>query len=240
MRSYKDAQAYAENQRLHGHRVWFNRCQKFVRFCVGAAAWGGSARIAANKVPQSERHYNFPPPAGAIIFYGSSTKGNGHVAYASSKYGYVYSNDVRRKGAIDLVPWNVFSSIWGMAPRFWTTWTPSGRAQLAPKPQLPAPVPHTAIPTISLGRVQKASAKDPKASQGHKTYPNEVLIVERALQKAGFLSAKYVDGSFGTLTVQAYAAWQRHLGYSGKDANGIPGVKSLTALGQKYGFKVSR
>lgn len=240
MKTYAQAQAYAEHQRVSGNPIWFNLCQKFVRSCVGAAAWGTSARAAANSVPLKERHYTTPPPAGAQVFYGSSTHGNGHVALAASKYGYVYSNDIKRRARVDLVPWNVFSSAWGYPFRFWTTWTPSGRVQLAPTPQLPALIPNTVIPTISLRRVQAAAAADPKASQGHKTYPNEVILVERALQKAGYLAAKYIDGSFGTLTIKAYSGWQRHLGYSGKDANGIPGATSLTALGKKYGFRVSR
>jgi hypothetical protein len=44
------------------------------------------------------------------------------------------------------------------------------------------------------------------------------------------------DGSFGSTTVAAYAKWQRHLGYTGTDANGIPGSRSLTRLGEKTGL----
>lgn len=242
MRTYKQAQAWAEYQRAHSTGGWHNQCQRFARSCVDAAAWGKSARIAANAIPVKERHYNFPAPPGALIYYGSSTSGNGHVTFVSSKYGYVYSNDIKRDGRIDLVPWNVFTSAWGMAARFWTTWTPSGRIQTAPlnpPGQNPAPLPpHTVIPTISLARVQKACKVDPGAAQGHKTYPTEVLIVEKALNRAGYLSSKYVDGSFGTKTKEAYSKWQRHLGYTGNDANGVPGIKSLTALGKKYGFRV--
>ncbi|MGW3686524.1 hypothetical protein [Streptomyces sp. NPDC005125] len=37
----------------------------------------------------------------------------------------------------------------------------------------------------------------------------------------------------------AYAAWQRHLGFRGSSADGIPGTASLTALGVKHGFAVT-
>ncbi|MET9023899.1 hypothetical protein ABZV93_28385 [Actinopolymorpha sp. NPDC004070] len=46
------------------------------------------------------------------------------------------------------------------------------------------------------------------------------------------------DGSFGSTTVQAYRKWQLRCGYSGKDADSIPGKDSLTRLGKKYGFTV--
>lgn len=58
-----------------------------------------------------------------------------------------------------------------------------------------------------------------------------VLLVERALSARGLLSASYVDGHFGTATRSAYAAYQRSLGYSGLDANGLPGRTSLASLG---------
>jgi hypothetical protein len=47
-----------------------------------------------------------------------------------------------------------------------------------------------------------------------------------------------VDGSFGSLTVNAYARWQKRLGYSGTAADGIPGMTSLKKLGAKHGFDV--
>jgi hypothetical protein len=37
---------------------------------------------------------------------------------------------------------------------------------------------------------------------------------------------------------QGYARWQRRLGYSGNDANGIAGLVSLRKLGRKHGFAV--
>ena len=104
-------------------------------------------------------------------------------------------------------------------------------------PAAPAPNP-TTKPTVSLEHVVAAARKDPAAPQGHTTYRAEVLVVERALQAEGLLAAQYVDGSFGTLTVNAYARWQRRLNYSGSAADGVPGRASLEALGKKHGFAV--
>ncbi|MEU8255702.1 peptidoglycan-binding protein [Micromonospora inaquosa] len=61
---------------------------------------------------------------------------------------------------------------------------------------------------------------------------SSVLAVEQALQAQGLLNAQWVDGYFGTVTISAYAAYQRSLGYTGLAANGLPGTTSLTKLGQ--------
>jgi peptidoglycan hydrolase-like protein with peptidoglycan-binding domain len=92
---------------------------------------------------------------------------------------------------------------------------------------------------VSLKHVVYAASHDPAAAQGHTTYRAEVLLVERALHTEGLLATQYVDGSFGTLTLAAYKAWQRHLGYTGSAADGIPGRTSLTKLGAKHGFTVT-
>lgn len=93
-------------------------------------------------------------------------------------------------------------------------------------------------PKVKLARVQKAARTDPDAPAGTFTARRQVRRVERALRREGLLDRRYVDGHYGTATVAAYAAWQRKLGYSGADADGIPGAASLKALGRKHGFRV--
>lgn len=94
-------------------------------------------------------------------------------------------------------------------------------------------------PHVSLSHLVAAARTDPKAKQGHTTHPTDVRIVEAALKAEGYLPSKYAgDGSFGSKTVLAYAAYQRHLGYVGAAADGIPGKTSLTKLGARHGFTV--
>ncbi|MGW3569083.1 N-acetylmuramoyl-L-alanine amidase [Streptomyces sp. NPDC000941] len=93
-------------------------------------------------------------------------------------------------------------------------------------------------PTVSLAEVIAAARKDPNASQGHTTHKTAVALVERALSAEGLLAAKWADGSFGTKTITAYETWQKRCGYTGRDADGIPGRDSLTALGKRHGFTV--
>ncbi|MFI9244136.1 endolysin [Streptomyces sp. NPDC053086] len=104
----------------------------------------------------------------------------------------------------------------------------------------PTPSKPATKPKASLAHVVYAARHDPAAAQGHTTYKNEVLLVEKALHAEGLLASQYVDGSYGTKTITAYAAWQKKLGYTGTDADGIPGTTSLTRLGDKHGWTVTK
>ncbi|HEY7596079.1 MAG TPA: peptidoglycan-binding protein [Actinophytocola sp.] len=87
--------------------------------------------------------------------------------------------------------------------------------------------------TVNMEAVVKAAQIDPRRPGTALTPGAEdsVLLVEKALAAKKLLAAKYVDGHFGTRTVDAYAAYQRKLGYTGLDASGLPGRTSLQKLG---------
>jgi hypothetical protein len=106
-----------------------------------------------------------------------------------------------------------------------------------PMPDLFAHAP--AKPKVSLAHVVYAAKHDPAAAQGHTSHKDEVLLVEKALKAEGLLASGYVDGSFGSLTVSAYKAWQKRLGYTGSAADGIPGKTSLSKLAARHGFTVT-
>lgn len=59
-------------------------------------------------------------------------------------------------------------------------------------------------------------------------------VVQVALNR--FRPGVVVDGLYGPQTTAAYAAWQRHLGFTGRDADGLPGWTSMTRLAAAYGF----
>lgn len=94
-----------------------------------------------------------------------------------------------------------------------------------------------AKPKVDLSRLRTAARHNPPQNGAPVTYSG-VKTVEAALVKGGYLSKRYADGHYGTTTVDAYARWQHKLGYRGRDADGIPGMASLKALGKKYGFTV--
>jgi hypothetical protein len=114
----------------------------------------------------------------------------------------------------------------------------------APKTSAPAPAkPSTgttpkppAKPTVSVAHLNSARAKDIPAATGHVTYPAEVKVVEAALKAEGLLTSRYVDGSWGTLTQDAYDAFRRKVGYKGDAAKGAVGLESLTKLAARHGF----
>ncbi|MFI6279963.1 peptidoglycan-binding protein [Streptomyces sp. NPDC050988] len=93
-------------------------------------------------------------------------------------------------------------------------------------------------PVVDLSNVIAAARRDPGLPQGGKTHKADVLVVEKALVAEGLLPAQWADGSFGSRTVEAYASLQRRYGFSGADANGIPGQTTLKKLGKEHGFTV--
>ncbi|MEV0616665.1 peptidoglycan-binding protein [Nonomuraea sp. NPDC050404] len=98
----------------------------------------------------------------------------------------------------------------------------------------------TALPSANMEAVVKAAQIDPRRPDDTLTPGAKagVLLVERALRDRRLLDAKWVDGYFGTTTVAAYAKYQKSLGLTGSDANGLPGRTSLTKLGAGR-FKVT-
>lgn len=113
------------------------------------------------------------------------------------------------------------------------------KVQLAKNPGDVIVTPTPSKPKVDLSLVASAARTDPGAKQGHVTYMTGTNLVEDALVKEGFLSKTYAhDGSFGSTTVAAYKKWQLKLGYTGSDADGIPGMTSLKKLGAKHGFDV--
>ncbi|WP_181786637.1 N-acetylmuramoyl-L-alanine amidase [Streptomyces phytophilus] len=105
----------------------------------------------------------------------------------------------------------------------------------------PAKLPKPKLPTVDLSQLRRAARTDPPRSGTPVSYAG-AKTVEAALVDAGLLAKKRLDGHFGSDSVAAYAVWQRSPaggGYSGVDADGIPGRASLQRLGKKYGFKVA-
>lgn len=88
-----------------------------------------------------------------------------------------------------------------------------------------------ALPQVDMARVVVAAQVEPKCGQTAGLRDNAST---RRVQSA--LSAKRIstvaDGWYGNGTTSSYATWQRRLGFRGIDANGLPGVTSLTRLGQ--------
>ena len=102
-----------------------------------------------------------------------------------------------------------------------------------------------AVPGLSVGRVREIVAHDsnPNTSTGQGLDKEVGMVLESALRRAldqlGLPNRNTDDGSLGTLFLESYSRWQGHLGYSGNDADGVPGRESLTKLAEFTGaFRV--
>lgn len=90
-------------------------------------------------------------------------------------------------------------------------------------------------PWISLIQVQWAathSSSDENRQTGD-TSKDDVARVQDALVKLKFLTKITERGVFNPQDKTAYQNFQKSLGYTGGDADGIPGTTSLVALGNK-------
>jgi hypothetical protein len=98
------------------------------------------------------------------------------------------------------------------------------------------PAAHRAVSVTHMVAAMKADTAGP---QGHVTHKAEALLLENALCAEGLLAKKWADGSLGSKSRDAYKAWQRSKAggsYTGAAADGYPGIKSLTRLGNRHGF----
>ena len=107
-----------------------------------------------------------------------------------------------------------------------------------PKPEKPAAKPKPPVKPRPAAKPKKPVVRLNSIKPDRKN--KQVLVVQEALKKE-FPSFDYSSGPglFGPRTKAAYAKWQKKLGYTGKDVDGIPGLTSLRKLGAKHGFTVN-
>ncbi|MFC5181803.1 peptidoglycan-binding protein [Actinomadura harenae] len=110
----------------------------------------------------------------------------------------------------------------------------AGAVHASAAPLKPTAPKAAVLPVVNMEATVLAAQIDPRRADNTLTpgAKDSVLAVEKVLQSKGLLASQWVDGYFGTTTISAYAAFQRSLGYTGLDANGLPGKTSLTTLGQ--------
>jgi N-acetylmuramoyl-L-alanine amidase CwlA len=114
------------------------------------------------------------------------------------------------------------------------------KSSSAPKPPKP-PVAEKPKPTTKpTPKPKPKPAKKPVVSLADlkpRKKNESIAIVQKALQKEVGL-APQVSPTFNAATKAAYTRWQKKLGFTGADADGIPGKTSLMKLGRKHGFSV--
>lgn len=123
----------------------------------------------------------------------------------------------------------------------WASHAPSGGSGAGggvPSGTVTPPAAPVLKPVLRLSHVIAAMAMDSASNSPtgvvHYGDPAGSRALEQALWDIG-INCGPVDGSLGTMFRSGYAKYQRSLGYKGRDADGIPGMTSLTKLGQRTG-----
>jgi GH25 family lysozyme M1 (1,4-beta-N-acetylmuramidase) len=216
MRTFQQAKAFAIGQHNSPTQSWHNLCQLFSRQCVGAGSFGASARLAFNAIPSAAKHTSWPPPPGSIAYYGHHDRGFGHAVFVVEA-GFVWSNDILRRGGIDRVRWDVFQREWGLPYRGWITACPSGRLPISADQ-----------PTASFRQGGRVYASKLRFRQ---TDSDSVWNLQLALMDKGYSVGAGPTGTFGPHTLAACAAFQGAQGWRGHQADGIPGPTTIRRLG---------
>jgi Putative peptidoglycan binding domain len=219
MRSYDQAREFAIHEHQQPRREgWYNSCQMFSRQCVGATAFGLSAREAFNGIAPEHRHTSSPPPPGSIAYYGRPDQGFGHAVFAVEG-GKVWSNDILRHGQIDRVDWDIFIPRWGLAYRGWIDNCPAG--------ELPV---KKAAAHITEGYRQARKVYRSKM-RFRQDDSDSVWNLQLALIAAGLTFTHGPTAYYGERTRGACRTYQRRQGWKGTDANGIAGPETVRRLG---------
>jgi len=119
-RTVKQALAWAEGQTTNPSQNWYYACLAFV-----ARSYGLTSNVdwAIHEWDGIRTQYRHPGdksiPAGALVFWDLGAGHPGHIALSAGN-GMVYSNDIRRKGKIDLVPADEITKKWGAKYVGWT------------------------------------------------------------------------------------------------------------------------
>jgi hypothetical protein len=224
-RTAAEALKRAREQHQDKSREWKGLCLVFVRTCFGigphfpsaAAAWHGAQlkhrETDGNKVPR-----------GVPFFWTGGSQGFGHVVLTAGG-GMCWSNDINVSGAISLASINEISMRWGQTPQGWTEDLNGVRVWERPEQ-----------PVVDFSDLTKAAQRDPARSgdEGTAGARRDVRRLERALSRKGYLDARFIDGSYGTMTVAAMRRFQRDRGLHG---DGHPTLESVRAVGEGR-FKV--
>lgn len=205
MRTPAQSTAWARGQSKSPSKNWYMLCLNFVMNALGAPSTGTPSAIKGwHKTPSSQRRTSGTPPKGHPIYWSTGTYG--HVALSDGN-GYCWSNDISRRGKIDRVKISTIGRKWGARYLGWTT------TYIGHSIPSAAPSPYWSCPDGT--------------SRNGAVWP-VVYDLSMRLNEVGFKHP--ITPRWNQALADAYAAYQRSLGYSGRDADGRPGPTSWNKL----------
>lgn len=205
--------ARAKTYSLRGYLWGVGYCLRFARTCAGAP--GGTHNAVTAWQNAKHRHASAAPPRGSFVFWSGGGRGHGHVAVSDGQ-GYCWSTDISRPGRVDRFPIAAIVVKWPNLKLLGWAEDING-VRVGP---FPAPL---AVIRLKPEEVQPGIRS------------NAVRALQATLRRQdprlARLNPSGVTGYFGTETRAMVRAFQQSQGWTGADADGIPGPKTLRRLG---------
>lgn len=211
---------WAEDEHLHRSRSWYRDCLLFVHDAFNAPAYYARAEWAYYGA--DFKHTSWPPPPAVPVWWTNGTYG--HVAL-SAGHGYCWSTDFLRYGYVDKVRIASITSGWGQHYRGWTEDINRTRVY------------HSSWWTLDVSNAAHAAAHRLKIPNGDK-------LKAAVAAEVGKGRMNMRGDTLGVGFREQYTHVQRRyltvsgIPITGTSANGIPGLGSLTWLGERHGFYV--
>lgn len=196
------------------------------RAATGRASGYNSANDIARAVIKAGKRRRGKAPIGAARLWMDNKFG--HIAAVYNKADTnVICNDYRNGGYINIVPRSAYNNLYDAGWCYPEDIPGFGKvAEGANGPEDSKP---NKKPVVHVSRVQRGKSND------------EVLVLQKALKAEPGIKLDYSSGPgvFGPRTEKAYKKWQKMLGFKPADADGVPGLTSLTELGKRHGFRAA-
>jgi hypothetical protein len=203
------ARCLAESE--HPSQNWRGHCLVFVRTMAGIAAkYGSAAEAWANA---RKRHTNGTPPAGAAVFWTGGSHGYGHVAVSAGD-GKIWTTDIAGPGKVSKEDLGIVKSKWGLRYVGWTEDVNGVTLNIVSPP-----------PRLSLSEVRWAATHN-NLMPGSES---RIALIMKSLRQLGCGNDSFRN---------VWQRWQFKLGYTGNDADGVPGPASCAALAERCGYVV--
>ena len=192
-----------------GHYCGVGQCLATVRQYFGISSKYGTAAASWYAANHKYRvHSGYAVPRGVPVYWTGGSHGAGHIALSVGG-GMCLSTDWKRSGRIDYARIDDITRAWHL----------NFQGYAAEINDVVVWKPATKLGVVSLSNLHL----------GRKN--QDVHEVKQRLHKKGYRGFSLKSYRFGFGLKRAYAKYQRHLGYTGSGANGIPGRTSLKKLG---------
>lgn len=209
-RTPEEAVDMANNWRIRQLYFGVGQCLRVIRQTYSVPSkypTASSSWVAADHKHFASRGTDVP--RGPPVWWTGGSSGAGHVAISCGG-GVCISTDWKSPGRLAYAHIDDITALWNLNFKGWTreindvvVWMP----------------PQTTHPTVHLSNLLPRKRND------------DVLQVKKRLRAKGYTGFIVTSKYFGPGTRDAYQHYQRRLGYTGSDANGIPGETSLKKLG---------